>query len=90
MKYYSADFLKREGFASEAQLARFPQAAINVRFCRGCPYFVEDYWQEDPEDYIDGWCDRLSYTNTFQDESPWYVYVCSKDFCRIPDGGIGT
>lgn len=57
---------------------------INVRFCRDCPCFEEDYWQEDPS-VVNGWCTRLSYYKTLDDEIPYYVNVNSNSFCNKDD-----
>lgn len=55
---------------------------IDVQFCRDCKYFEPNYWQDVtyPEDV--GWCRRLSYTDTYDDETPYYIYVTASDFCN--------
>lgn len=56
-------------------------ANINVRFCRDCPCFQINYWQKDPS-VVSGWCKRLSYYETMDNEEPYYVYVNSNSFCN--------
>ena len=57
---------------------------IRVRFCRDCPCFQTNYWQKDPS-VVSGWCKRLSYYETMDDEEPYYVYVDSNSFCNEDD-----
>lgn len=62
--------------------SRIHPSTINVRFCRDCDLFEENYYQPDPENYREGWCRRYSYYLTFEDEYPHYVYKNSNDFCN--------
>lgn len=59
-------------------------ANINVRFCRNCPCFQVNYWQQDPS-VVSGWCKRFSYYETMDNEEPYYVYVNSNSFCNEDD-----
>lgn len=61
-------------------------ANIHARFCRDCPCFQINYWQKDPS-VVSGWCKRLSYYETMEDELPFYVYVNSNSFCNEDDIG---
>lgn len=58
---------------------------IKVRFCRDCPFFELNYWQPDEPDIQYGWCRRMSYYRTFDNESPYYISVNSKSFCNEDD-----
>lgn len=84
MKYYNeqelAYFLKTEDL-NTITIACHP---VNIRFCRDCPCFQVNYWQKDPT-VVSGWCKRLSYYETMDDEIPYYVYVNSNNFCNEDD-----
>ena len=87
MKYYSTEVLKHWIPTSKwlaAMESRQPKEVINVRFCRDCPLFEPDYWQNDPSITV-GWCRRLSYYEFLDDEVPYYVYVNSNSFCNEDD-----
>ena len=83
MKYYGEEFLIKNGFTNKAQLFKYPDD-IHVRFCRDCPLFEPNYWQADPSITV-GWCKRLSYYETLDNEVPYYVYVNSNSFCNEDD-----
>lgn len=60
-------------------------ANIKIRFCRDCPLFELNYWQPDGALLQHGWCRRMSYYNTLDNEAPYYVYVNSNRFCNEDD-----
>lgn len=87
MTYYSEEVLKHWIPTSAwltAMREQYPNEVINVRFCRDCPCFQINYWQKDPS-VVSGWCKRLSYYETMDDEEPYYVYVNSNSFCNEED-----
>ena len=59
-------------------------ANIKVRFCRDCPYFQANCWLKDST-IVNGWCKRLSYYETMDNEEPYYVYVNRNSFCNEDD-----
>lgn len=95
MKYYSREILEQylkdtrlnkildiiDDVEPEITEGKTAPAKINVRFCRDCPCFQANYWQKDPT-VVSGWCKRLSYYETMDDETPYYVYVNSDNFCN--------
>lgn len=85
MKYFSKEEIIAQGWANAAQLHRIEDKAINVRLCRDCPFFELYSWQPDKPDTQYGWCRRMSYYITFDDEVPYYVDVNSKSFCNEDD-----
>lgn len=92
MKYYSRKIL--EQYLKNTRLNKILDImdeepldeSINVRFCRDCPMFEANYWQENPS-IVTGWCRRMSDYRTFDDEAPYYVYVNSNSFCNEDDIG---
>ena len=86
MKYYSEKDLDSILDIRDRRLTRLKLTPINVRFCRDCPCFQINYWQKDPS-VVSGWCKRLSYYETMDDEAPYYVYVNSNTFCNEDDIG---
>lgn len=86
MKYYSEKDLDSILDIRDRRLTRLKLTPINVRFCRDCPCFQINYWQKDPS-VVSGWCKRLSYYETMEDEAPYYVYVNSNTFCNEDDIG---
>lgn len=92
MKYYSRKIL--EQYLKNTRLSKILDImdeepldeSINVRFCRDCPMFEANYWQESPS-IVTGWCRRMSDYRTFDDEAPYYVYVNSNSFCNEDDIG---
>lgn len=92
MKYYSRkileQYLKNTRFNKILDIMdeESLDESINVRFCRDCPCFEANYWQKDST-IVNGWCKRLSYYETLDDEIPYYVYVNSNSFCNEDDIG---
>lgn len=86
MKYYSEDDIRELVSEVESNCLFAHSTPINVRFCRDCPCFQINYWQKDPS-VVSGWCKRLSYYETMEDEAPFYVYVNSNSFCNEDDIG---
>lgn len=86
MKYYSEKDLDSILDLRDRRLTHLKLTPINVRFCRDCPCFQINYWQKDPS-VVSGWCKRLSYYETMDDEEPYYVYVNSNSFCNEDDIG---
>lgn len=78
MRYYSEEYVRNTHLIPVEYNA--PQI-INVRFCHDCPCFQVNYWQKDPS-VVSGWCKRLSYYETMDNEEPYYVYVNSNSFCN--------
>ena len=84
MKYYSEEDLRKVIPLHYLRQILARAKPINVRFCRDCPMFEKNYWQKDSE-VISGWCRRMSYYETMEDEIPFYVYVNSNSFCNGDD-----
>lgn len=81
MKYYSEQELAYFLNTKDLNTLMIACHPIKVRFCRDCPCFETNYWQKDPT-VVSGWCKRLSYYETLNDETPYYVYVNSNNFCN--------
>ena len=81
MRYYSEEYVRNIHLIPVEHKA--PQI-VNIRFCRDCPLFEPNYWQKDPV-VTSGWCRRMSYYETMEDEPPFYVYVNSNSFCNEDD-----
>ena len=94
MKYYSKEILEHSHLNKNLDIideiepsvteGKTVPASINVRFCRDCPLYELDYWQPDPNIKL-GWCRRMSYYRTLDNEEPYYVYVNSNSFCNEDD-----
>ena len=84
MKYYSEDDVRALVCEVEALYLFAHSTPIKVRYCRDCPCFQANYWQQDPS-VVRGWCKRLSYYETMDNEEPYYVYVNSNSFCNEDD-----
>lgn len=98
MKYYSREILEQylkntrfnkildiiDDVEPEITEGKTAPAKINVRFCRNCPYFEANYWLKDSI-IVNGWCKRLSYYETLDNEAPYYVYVNRNSFCNEDD-----
>ena len=80
MKYVYENFVNKD----EVENAKNRGFTINVRFCRDCPLF--EIYSFQPERYFQyGWCRRMSYYDTFDNECPHYVDVNSNSFCNEDD-----
>lgn len=86
MKYFYQNDIVKQGWANLAQLSRCSAKPINVRFCRDCPFFEYDGIQPD-EGVKHGWCRRMSYYKTFDNDWPHYVHVNDNSFCNEDDIG---
>lgn len=86
MNYYSEKDLDSILDIRDRRLVKMKFKPINVCFCRDCPLFEANYWQKNPS-VVSGWCKRLSYYETMEDEVPFYVYVTSNGFCNEDDIG---
>lgn len=86
MNYYSEKDLDSILDIRDRRLIKMKFKPINVLFCRDCPYFQPYYWQIDSS-IVNGWCKRLSYYETLDGETPYYVNVNSNNFCNKDDIG---
>ena len=79
-KFFNKEQLDTVLDARDRRLIELTLKPIEVQFCRDCPLFEHYYWQSDSDVEV-GWCRGRSYYRTFDDESPYYVYVNSNSFC---------
>ena len=85
MIYCSEEYMRnRAAITNDQETDYTSPPLIKIRFCRDCPMFEVNYWQKNPS-IVTGWCRRMSYYRTYDDEAPYYVYVNSNSFCNEDD-----
>ena len=84
MNYYSETDLNSVLDIRDRRVIQKKFTPVNIRFCRDCPMFEKHYWQKNPS-LETGWCRRMSYYRTYDDETPYYVYVNENSFCNEDD-----